>query len=314
MTLIHTVATARWLLQVSDRLVTVTRPARVERFDAQSNKTVVFHATDGIATLSYSGLAFLERAPTDAWIASKLNGVEHPFDPTGVAFSFRMGIRRTVWPKLGLALQSLAAELTKLTARKSRLKGIPVCIAVAGWHWYRRKQPRPFVAEISRTTGGEYKIDWSPRRHRYHIAHLVLPDTPFADDELAEIDNCLARVDLTAASVVLVKSIQRVAARSETVGPDCMAVSLSHPYVQSPLLRTEFVLHAGEEPAPLCRAYSPWVIGPRECFPPALMVGGASMSVRVGIYEYQRFAVNPGHTAAGGIALLLDPQARRLER
>ncbi len=313
MTLIHTVATWRWLLQVSDRLVTVARPRQVQHFDTQSNKTVVFHATDGIATLSYTGLAFLERAPTDSWIASKLNGVEHPFDPRRVEFSLRMAIKRTAWPRLGLAVRNLANDLTEVAARDSRLRAVPVSVAVAGWHWYRRKRARPFVAEISATAGGEYKVEWSPRQHRHLIVHLILPNTRFPDAELSEIDSCLVRVDLPAARTTLVSSVQRVAARSKTVGPDCMVVSISHPYLECRQIRTEFVLNPGTEPTAFYPAYSPWVIGPRECFPPTLMVGGGSVSVRVGIYDWVRLALNPAHAPPGGIALLLDSQTRRLE-
>ncbi len=320
MTLIHTEITSRWALQVSDRLLTEASANHVINFDTCSNKTVVFYATDGIATLSYTGLALLEHSPTDSWIASKLNGTQHPFNPREIDFTIRFGIKRTTWPKLGLALIQLANELNTLaTPRNSCLRAMPVTIAVAGWLWYRRKQSRPFIALIGKSNGGRYVVDWAPRQYGQYFLHLIAPRHYVPSNEQSEINDRLATIALPEeATTVLASSIRRVAARTKTVGADCMAVSISHPNVSNPKIRTEFLLNDGEVPSqartsPRFVAYSPWVVGPHECFPPARMVGGGAIALRVGIYDFERIGPSRLHPPPAGISLLLDVQKRRLK-
>jgi hypothetical protein len=68
MTQILTSASWGGACQVSDRLVTVDGSA----FDPAANKSIVIGAKDGIAALSYTGLAFLGGVPTDQWLAELL--------------------------------------------------------------------------------------------------------------------------------------------------------------------------------------------------------------------------------------------------
>lgn len=318
MTLIHTEITSRWALQVSDRLLTVTSAGQTETFDPRSNKTVVFHATDGAVTLSYTGLAFLDGAPTDAWIVSKLNGAQHSFDPRNVEFSIRFGIKRATWPKLGLALRRLADELTELASRNPHLRSMPVTVAAGGWLWYRRKFPRPFIAVIGEVARGRYAVSWAPRQYGQCYQHLITPTGYVSAFERSEIDRQLAGIAYPRdAALVLASSIRRVGARTATVGADCMVVFIDHPWVAERKIRAEFSLNDGEAPSqsrttPRFVAYSPWVIGPHECFPPALMIGGASMTARVGIYNFERRGPDMQQAPPSGIAFLLDVQTRKL--
>lgn len=220
-TLIHSEVTSDWALQVSDRLLTVSGGGQVRDFDARANKTIVFHAADGIATLSYTGLGFLERAPTDAWIAHKLNGEEHPFDPGRVDFTVRFGIRRSNWPLLGFALRQLATRLSNAAKTDRKLRSLPISIAVAGWQWYRRKPPKPFLALIGQAEPGKYVAKWAPRQHRRYFLHLTAPKGYIPSHEAEAIDQRLSQTDLTEATSVLVSSIRRVAARTKTeVAPE----------------------------------------------------------------------------------------------
>jgi hypothetical protein len=70
MTLVLSVATPAYSLQVSDRLVSKGG----EPFDPLANKNVVVRATDGLLVFGYTGLAFLDRMPTDTWIADRISG------------------------------------------------------------------------------------------------------------------------------------------------------------------------------------------------------------------------------------------------
>ncbi len=317
MTLIHTEITTRWALQVSDRLLSRTSAGKTETFDPRSNKTVVFHATDGVATLSYTGLAFLEQAPTDAWIASKLNGAQYPLDPRKVDFSIRFGVRRSYWSKLGLALRKLAEDMTELVSRDPNLRSTPVMIAVGGWLWYRHKHPRPFIAVIKEAARGRYAVFWAPRRYGQYFLHLTTPGGYLSAFEQSEVGRRLANIGYPKeAAIVLAGSIRSVGARTATVGADCMAVSIDHPWMTERKIRTEFLLNDGEVPSQSLTtarfaAYSPWVIGPHECFPPAVMVGGASMTDRVGIYDFERRGPSPQYAPPPEVAFLLDAQTRR---
>ena len=74
MTLHISLVPGHFVLQVSDRLVSVRRGTRVEPFDQAANKTVIFFARDALVTIGYTGVAYLDGRPTDQWIAEKLSG------------------------------------------------------------------------------------------------------------------------------------------------------------------------------------------------------------------------------------------------
>jgi hypothetical protein len=76
MSLVLTGACTLFTMQVSDRLVTEIRPAdRATRpFDALSNKSIIFRALNAIVSMGYVGSAYVDRKPTDEWIAEQLWG------------------------------------------------------------------------------------------------------------------------------------------------------------------------------------------------------------------------------------------------
>jgi hypothetical protein len=61
LTLILTFANPAYVLQVSDRLVTVPTRGRLRRaHDAAFNKHILFEAKNGIVSIGFSGLAYLK--------------------------------------------------------------------------------------------------------------------------------------------------------------------------------------------------------------------------------------------------------------
>ena len=73
MTLIVTVATPCFVMQAGDRLLTrEIAEEDYEIYDANSNKNVIYEASDGLLTISYAGIAFINRQPTDEWLAHLL--------------------------------------------------------------------------------------------------------------------------------------------------------------------------------------------------------------------------------------------------
>lgn len=69
MTLIAAFACPYWAIMVSDRLTT----AGGKKFDAHANKNVVVIARDGVASLGYTGAAFVSGVATDDWIAKQIS-------------------------------------------------------------------------------------------------------------------------------------------------------------------------------------------------------------------------------------------------
>jgi hypothetical protein len=76
MTLHITLTSNRFILQLSDRLVSVQRRGSLTPFDETANKTVIYFARDGWVSIGYTRLAYLGGIPTDQWIAEKLIGEE----------------------------------------------------------------------------------------------------------------------------------------------------------------------------------------------------------------------------------------------
>lgn len=135
MTLRVTFVSGDYVLQVSDRLVSVDRRAGVESYDREANKTVVYFARDAYVSIGYTGLAYLEDRPTDQWIAEKLIGeeVESRRGPSG-------GISQRItagpvppWFGIGTARRILRRERVAVTSRR---------------HESPPGQPTPYVHDV----------------------------------------------------------------------------------------------------------------------------------------------------------------------
>jgi hypothetical protein len=77
-TIILSVVTAEYAVQVSDRLLTqkVTDNAgvRYDAWDEATNKSVIVLGRDGLFSMGYSGPGHIVGAPTDNWIAEVVAG------------------------------------------------------------------------------------------------------------------------------------------------------------------------------------------------------------------------------------------------
>ena len=294
MTLILSLITEHSCVQVADRLVTTKNHSGVRPFDSKSNKTIVFHATDGIASLSYTGSAYVHDTPTDSWIAEKLNGTEHPFDVRSRPFFIRSGIRRTRWDTMGMALQNLAAEFSKMDSiRQSRIQSLPVTVAVCGWLWYRKKRPRPFLAEIVRTKPGSYVVKWERRDYGYYLVQSTHPSGYLRQADFGKLEKSFRehRANINEITEILIGTIRSVAIREATVGADCMMVSISHPYSPERVVSTKFFRSGPADQlisvkaASAFVAYSPWVVGPTQCMQPNVLIGGSTLELDVGVFR-----------------------------
>jgi hypothetical protein len=83
MSLVLTAACPIFTVQVSDRLISTearrpgpatNEPVTRRPYDALSNKSIVYRASNAMVSMGYVGSAYLEGKPTDEWLAERLWG------------------------------------------------------------------------------------------------------------------------------------------------------------------------------------------------------------------------------------------------
>jgi hypothetical protein len=290
-TLILTYVGHPGILQVTDRLVSRSIGGRPEIYDASSNKNVIFAAKNGIATIAYTGLSFLDQGVhTDRWIAETLLGRRLTKDPKEAPPMMTGGGSRTGWPDIGQAVDRLQHGLARAMAnvRPPEWRRHPPTLVVAGWIYYarRRKVPRPFACEIHHIPGLGYTRRWIDR-HIYRSCVVgqcpsnYLPKGEF--QRFASTSGSKAPLEAARDLIDQIRAVSRL--HPSSVGPDCMCISLDPP-------RKKQVVHVRYEPlAPergtferrrgkvdLPIAYTPWLVTQGWVFAPRIM-GGAGTGV-----------------------------------
>src|SRR3972149_3397682 len=149
MTLILSRSSHRFVLQLSDRLIT----QGTAQFDRTSNKTIIFFAFGGFASLSYTGIAFVGDIPTDQWIAQQLT--DSNLAQFGKPPAMRSwGPARKI--DFGMSLYNLAGQLSLLDTYVrdqqwlSSWMAQPFEIAINGYQWNSRGDIRPIIAWIEK--------------------------------------------------------------------------------------------------------------------------------------------------------------------
>lgn len=270
MTLVLSLATPAYGLQVSDRLVSRGR----RPVDPLANKTVVLRGTDGLITLSYCGPAVTRGIPTDSWIATQVAGREVVSD---AVLSFG-GLRVR---DLGSTLRSLrdkANDWPEFIARGGEIVGV-------GFQWKEkherlwlrhvlwRLRGRSGVAELTQVVPRSY-LD---RIDKYRVAgsgrvHL-------SGDEWDELVKKLGESgrDWKRAEELMVDAVRLASSREpNAVGPHCMSVRVApqgQPNVEIQF-KPERVHVAMIEGSRVPVAYGPWLIDPGSAIAPSVSVGG----------------------------------------
>lgn len=318
MTLIVSQVCSRFAIQVSDRLVSSVRAGTVRTFDPASNKTVVFQARDGIASLSYTGLSYIGEKPTDTWLAELLLGHPMPEFAPGTPATMLLGRREGPWHFMGPAIKKIAEGLTAAARQDSELLRSPVIVVVAGWQWYRanKKRPRPFFGGIQQSSVGTYAVQYSPRLHGYRFTAMPVPSAYLEPHEREPFLQKLKPLDPDNSLKELVGTIRMVARRTQTVGEDCMSVYISHPFASDRQVRIQYVsqtpyasLRKGNEVAEAPVAYGPWLLGRSTVVAPSLLVGSGDAQYRLGPYPVTLQGSPPG-TLPFGLAMLNTSQTR----
>jgi len=311
MTLVLSQISHFFVLQVSDRLLTQGK----EPFDPIANKNVLYVATNGIISLGYTGVAFLDALPTDQWIVEKL---------TGMAFDNRSrpGTRFGCLPKwhsIGLAERALVSGLNTTFAKSAMppiARRLRFEIQIVGWQWGRRKRPRAFLAEILKTENASaVELTHYPRHIGRNFQFALSPEANAKFVDLTALRAALKGIRCADdAERALVRAIGEASAQSSLVGPNCMSTLLPPPYAR--MARIRYIgarayarLVATSDPANervLPAAFSPWVIGPGVIHAPSILSG--TFDICTGGFKVTLEAPEPEGGISGAMGSILRPR------
>jgi len=234
MTLVLSQISRLFVLQVSDRLLTRGK----EPFDPIANKNVLYVGTNGVISLGYTGVAFLNAIPTDQWIVEKLTGaaIDNLNRP-----GTRIG-RLPKWYSIGLAERVLVSSLNTTFAESSMLpiaRRLPFEVQIVGWQWGRRKRPRAFRASIlKRESTSAIELTHSPRHIGRNFQVALSPEANAKFVDLTALRAALKGIRCADdAEGALVRVIREASAQSRLVGPNCMSILLPPPYARRARIR-----------------------------------------------------------------------------
>jgi hypothetical protein len=228
MTLILTQGSERYVLQVSDRLL--TQPRRRKPFDPVSNKTTIYLTTDALISIAYSRAAYLDQTPTDQWIAEILKGERHALNAQG---ALELG-RHRQWPDIDQTTELIRAALESSVRS---LESPPlVHIVVAGWKW-DTAEAHPIVVHILNSEADPSIVDVRPLQLPKPVkaetgSPLMLSaaptDNPLSPDEFKQLFEELRRTNPWPGDSlrVLVEAIRLAASKATEGGQPGLHVCL----------------------------------------------------------------------------------------
>ncbi len=270
--------------QVSDRLVTIRACGNgAKEFDAFSNKTVVFRGADGIISISYTGLAFIRKKPTDQWMAEILSGRVHQG-----AIAFHSGGNGN-WPKISEAVYRLKEEICK-EFRRLKMRHRPTSshgISIVGWHEKKsRLRPISIIIHNKYANHSEFLIKKMSRYYQWDKTYSVCAAPPqsrtFIRSIVSNIEESMPGKDAyfldTKMVNTLLSALRYKAGLSDVIGADAMAIFID--LKNEPEVTIKYVpkeQEIGGDSATECSgfvyAFSPWVITPNHTMGPTVMQG-----------------------------------------
>ena len=235
-TLVSTIVTPDYVVQASDRLLTKNG----KPFDPIANKSVLYRAEDAIATISYSGIAYINQTPTDEWLAQRLWGppILRSFDNVRPA-RWTSGSRPNAWT-LDTAIRELKRAIEGLPRKAINQGGL--FLSIAAWRARRTwRYPECIVVGIKRpmnTTRCEVEsltLDLQGKR----LVLYDITDRIFQSDLDSKLERFRSRKALTIgdAESVLVELIREKSQTDSVVGSNVMAMLLPKPNTGSVICR-----------------------------------------------------------------------------
>ena len=151
MTLVLTARTGHFVIQASDRRVTLRnrQGSYIGEHDAEANKSLIYLADDGILSLAYTGPAYIGGKTTDHWLADTIRGEDFPqgyHSSTGFVPMRFTALQGYVpgWRRLYATLVNLTEALDRACSTElvpAARKG-PLIVSAVGWHFDRRRRAR----------------------------------------------------------------------------------------------------------------------------------------------------------------------------
>jgi hypothetical protein len=277
MTLHLTLATAQYVLQVSDRLTSLDPGKR--RWDPLANKNVIYIARDGLISVGYTGAAYVGGLPTDTWIAQTLRGDSLAPQGGRHASVFRDPPN---FLDVGQAVMLLQAELERhFRGLRSRQPKPFLWLTISGWQWKRRRlRPvnwlllnDPAMPEVyARRMQDRY---WGWERGNFYIQALppILSDGDKV--RLAKLLGPMINQPMECEKT-LVGVIRSFADGSpNTIGRNCMSVYIGRPDLAPTYIRYHplqaFTIDLRQEQA-IPAAFCPWVLVGRVAHAPSVIL------------------------------------------
>lgn len=278
MTLILSRNSGKYILQVSDRLITRSG----DPVDQASNKTIIYHARDAIVTMSYTGLAYISNIPTDQWIAEMLIGL--PYDRNRKPPAIGPGTRK--YTDIGLSLRIIKDRLESISQTRSEDAKIwnktAFDLSINGWQWDKKGHSRPLVAWLSKGADDKSIEIGHKNRDWFYGGRMIVTAAPAGyvkTNQLREITDALSYKSPDDSVLYLTRVIQSCSKVFPQIGSDCMSVLLLHP--NNGLIRVKYIpdqinkaLMISDQGSSIIKVgFTPWMIGPNVTYAPALLFG-----------------------------------------
>lgn len=277
MTLILTAIAPRFVVQVADKLVSKKFRGKVSSYDELSNKSIILVTHDGIFTIGYAGLAYINGQPTDNWLVNIID--KHALGPGKNAN--RPPAHRFGGPHVNYKIFNIVWRIKNAIAaiQSTAINQEGIEISIAGW-WLRRKRYRPISIEI-RSFGGSTNlirgpIFWPQNKNFaiYSIGQTL--NQNFLQSHLTPI-KLSTKKTLTACGMenIFVDCIRKTSISNVTVGNQLMSTILLHPYINK--FTCKFIpYHNLSNDLAKPKQYigfTPWVLTPNMPHPPREIIG-----------------------------------------
>lgn len=285
MTLHYAFVCPHFVFHVGDRLLTTGGAGNATSWDAYSNKTILVHAKNGIAAISYAGLAHIRNTPTDQWLVEKmLPGWTPTIFPSG-----RGGPSTEINGHHNLTLGGMCKDViagieTEFLAEPKASREHTLSVMISGWTWKRRARygatrARSYHRKIVHLGHADEacKVSRSPL-----VLHHLEPSSTYVFDplgmagDLPYLEQSFAHLFAKGDPVgpddieeLLVDAIRHASSgpRGDVIGTECMSVFI--PFYGYPRLR--FIRDVA---LPETRtAFMPWFVSENLVSPPLVVTG-----------------------------------------
>ncbi|WP_304114853.1 hypothetical protein [Mycolicibacterium bacteremicum] len=284
MTLVLSAVCGYYVFHASDRLTTVT-PTRKNpdrSWDIHANKTIIVCGQDCWLVIGYTGLAYLDNKPTDAFIASVLAGGEDLSSGMGMWFPGRPLHYREITSSIEGAMYEAYKRLPKAVRR------YPTIISGVGVQ-NRKPRHRHVVFEAVITENGVHHRELGDR----HQGRYSFQTLPIGSVNVPVFQNMRARLRAEGLESperfrdIMMDAVAETGSQSDVVGEDVMGVILEplsgkirvHFRTADPASQTKLAMMAtsGEESASIPNVSTPYILAPGQFFSPAVATGGWSL-------------------------------------